>query len=94
MTQEQEALLKIAYDAGCEIARQELEKAAQSPQAIPAPDIQTRVPAGARRPQARRRGENPRLQKALSRASGGPRPKTTPRRRGPGMAWAPRRAAR
>lgn len=54
MTDEQyvDAMLKIAYAAGCEVARQEKEAAG----ALPRPNI----PTGANQTQARSRGENPR----------------------------------
>lgn len=70
MTQDQyvEAMLKIAYHAGCEVARQEVEKEAGD---LPRPNI----PAKARQYQAPSRGESPAGAAAVNRMAGGPLPK-------------------
>jgi hypothetical protein len=83
MTDEQyiDTMLKIAYAAGCEVARQEKEAAGP---ALPRPQI----PAGANQPQARKRGENPAGSAQLNRMAGGAlpaRPTTSYQQPGPKM---------
>ncbi|RLC88640.1 MAG: hypothetical protein DRJ03_01840 [Chloroflexi bacterium] len=91
MTQDQyiDTMLKIAYNAGCEVARQELEKDAQEPpQTISSgPISRPRIPAAANRPQARPRGESPAVAGILNRnAPAAPvRPQTKFKQPGPRM---------